>query len=207
MPTLEVIGMDSRPVGTIEVGEGMFGAPSNRSLVHRAVVMQRASARQGTAASRGRGEVKGSGKKPWKQKHTGRARAGSSRSPIWRHGGTVFGPRPRDYGYHLQKKVYRAALRSALASKVSSSNLVVLSEITVPENKSRLLAKALSQLGLRGRVLMVIGSEGLGLKKAAQNLSNVKVVQVDELNVYDLLRYEKLVVLRDELMKVQEFWA
>lgn len=207
MPTLQVVGMDSRPVETVEVGEEIFGAAINRSLVHRAVVMQRAGFRQGTAATRGRGEVKGSGRKPWKQKHTGRARAGSSRSPIWRHGGTVFGPRPRQYGFHLQKKVYRAALRSALSSKISSGDIVVLSELVLPEPKSRVFAKGLVQMGVSGLALIVVGDEGLGLKNVAQNLPHVKLIQVHELNVYDLLRYQKLVILRTELHKIQEFWA
>ena len=207
MPSLQVVGMDSRLVETVEVRGEVFGAALNRSLVHRAVVMQRAGVRQGTAATRGRGEVQGSGRKPWKQKHTGRARAGSSRSPIWRHGGTVFGPRPRQYGFHLQKKVYRAAIRSALSSKMSAGDVLVLSELSLPEPKSRLLANGLSQLGVEGRTLIVVGDESLGLKKVAQNLPHVKMIQVHELNVYDLLRYQKLVILRTELNKIEEYWA
>ena len=146
MSTLQVVGIDNRPLDKVEVDDGVFGADINPSLVHRAVIMQRAGTRQGTAATRGRGEVKGTGKKPWKQKHTGRARAGSSGSPIWRHGGTVFGPKPRGYGFNLQKKVYRAALRSALTSKVSSGDMLVVSELSLSEPKTRQLSKVLTQL-------------------------------------------------------------
>jgi len=207
MPTLQVIGMDKRPIEAIEMEGNVFIAPTNRSLVHRAVVMQRASVRQGTAATRGRGEVQGSNKKPWRQKHTGRARAGSIRSPIWRHGGTVFGPQPRHYGFQLPRKSYRAALRSALSSKVSSNEVVVLSELSLPEPKARCLAKALAQLELSGRLLMVVGDEFSMLEKVARNLKNVKLIRVNELNVYDILRCDTLVILRNELMKVQEFWS
>lgn len=207
MPTLQVVGIDNRPLDQVEVDGGVFSATINQSLVHRAVIMQRAGARQGTSATRGRGEVKGSGKKPWKQKHTGRARAGSSGSPIWRHGGIVFGPKPRSYGFNIQKKVYRAALRSALSSKFSSGDMIVVSELSLSEVKTRYLAKALIQLGLTGRTLMVVGAESLELKKASKNLANVKLIQVHELNVYDLLRYDKLVIVRSELMNVQEFWS
>ncbi len=123
-----VFGQDSRPVDKVDLTDGVFSSTVNPSLVHRAVVMQRSSARQGTASTLGRGEVRGGGKKPWKQKHTGRARAGSSRSPIWRGGGTVFGPKPRSYASTLPKKMYRAALRGALAAK-AGDGLVVLEDL------------------------------------------------------------------------------
>ena len=207
MLTLKVVDKENRPTGTVEVDDHVFKAPINRSLVYRAVVMQRACTRQGTAATRGRGEVSGSGKKPWKQKHTGRARAGSIRSPIWRHGGTVFGPQPRNYGFQLPKKVYRLALRSALSSKVASGNVVVLSEISLPEPKTRYLAKFLSQLGLSGKTLLVAGDKYIKLKQAARNLKDVKLIRAKELNVYDLLRYEKLAILQGEISQIQEFWS
>ena len=207
MPTFQVVGLDNRPLDQVEGDDGVFGAVMSPSLVHRAVRMQRAGTRQGTAATRGRGEVKATGKKPWRQKHTGRARAGSAGSPIWRHGGTVFGPKPRAYGFNLQKKVYRAALRSALTSKVSSGELLVVSDLSLSEAKTRELRKILTQLGLTGRVLIVVGAESLDVKRASQNLPKVKVVQGHELNVYDLLRYEKLVIVRSELMNVQEYWS
>jgi large subunit ribosomal protein L4 len=207
MPTLQVIGMDNRPIETIEMEGKVFMAPANRSLVHKAVVMQRASVRQGTVATRGRGEVQGSNKKPWKQKHTGRARAGSARSPIWRHGGTAFGPKPRDFSFQMPRKSYRSALRSALSSKVSSNEVVVLSELSLPEPKARCMAQVLSQLELSGRLLIVVGDEFSILEKVARNLKNVKLIRVNELNVYDILLCDKLVILRNELMKVQEFWS
>ena len=186
MLALPVVDRENRPSGTVEVEEHVFKAPENRSLVYRAVVMQRACARQGTSATRGRGEVSGSGKKPWKQKHTGRARAGSNRSPIWRHGGTVFGPQPRDYGFQLPKKVYRSALRSALSSKVSSGDVVVLSEISLAEPKTRFLVKFLSQFGLSGKTLLVVGEEYVNLERLVRNLKDVKIATAKELNVYDV---------------------
>ena len=207
MATLQVIGMDNRPIETIDMDGVVFTAPANRSLVHKAVVMQRASARQGTAATRGRGEVQGSNKKPWRQKHTGRARAGSASSPIWRHGGTVFGPKPRQYGFQMPRKSYRSALRSALSSKVASNEVIVLSELSLPEPKARVMAQVLSQLELKGRLLIVVGDEFSTLEKVARNLKNVKLIRVNELNVYDILRSDKLVVLRNELTKIQEFWS
>ena len=207
MANLQVIGMDNQSIETIQVDEKVFSAPPKRSLVHQAIVMQRASVRQGTAATRGRGEVQGSNKKPWRQKHTGRARAGSNRSPIWRHGGTVFGPKPRKYGFRMPRKSYRSALRSALSAKVSANQVIVLSELSLPEPKARCLAQALSKLELGGRLLLVVGDEFLSLEKVARNLKNVKLSQVNTLNVYDILRCDKLVILRNELTKLQEFWS
>ena len=207
MPTFQIVGMDNLPIETVEVEGNVFSATPNRSLVHRAVVMQRAGVRQGTASARGRAEVQGSNRKPWKQKHTGRARAGSASSPIWRHGGTVFGPHPRKYGFHLPRKNYRAALRSALSSKVSSDEVVVLAELSLPEQKSRCLAKALAPLVMKESALVVVGDEFSNLEKLARNLKNVKLIRVNDMNVYDILRFQKLVILQSELAKVQEFWS
>lgn len=207
MPTFAVIDLQKRPVGSVELGSGVFDVQPDQSLVHTAVVMQQACERQGTASTRGRGEVRGSGKKPWKQKHTGRARAGSNRSPIWRHGGTVFGPRPRQYGFNMPKKMYRAALRSALSAKVSSGELLVLSALTLPEAKARHLAKILNQLGLTRKTLIVVGEEFESLERVARNLAHVGLVHPQNLNVYDILRFDQLVVLESQLPKIQELWS
>ncbi len=207
MPTLQITDVTGGSKGAIELGDHVFGASADPALLHSAVVMQRASARQGTSSTRGRGEVEGSGKKPWKQKHTGRARAGSVRSPIWRHGGIAFGPKPRNYGYRLPKKMYRSALRAALSSKASSGSMVVLSQLSIPEQKTRHLAKLLSSLGISGSALIVVDADFDLLKRASQNLRGVKLIRIEQLNVYDILRYEKLVVLQGEVEKIQEFWS
>ncbi len=206
MDTAPVFGSNGEKVDSVELKEGVFDAPLNAPLVHRVVVMQRASIRQGTASTKGRGEVRGSGKKPWKQKHTGRARAGSARSPIWRHGGTVFGPRPRSYSYPLPKKMYRAALRAALTDKASSENLIVV-DVSMSEMKTKELVRLLSQVGAGGKTLLVVEEGLVDLVRIGRNVKHLKVLHAKDLNVYDLLWCEKLVVSRGELGSMQEMWA
>jgi large subunit ribosomal protein L4 len=207
MPTVDVVDTAKKPVGSIDLSDSIFGVPIKESLVHTAVVMQRASTRQGTASTKGRGEVHGSGKKPWKQKGTGRARAGSIRSPIWRHGGTVFGPRPRGYDFSIPKKMYRGAMRSALSSKQSDGELSILSELPLSEPKTKHVVAALAKFGVSRSVLLVVGEGNVGLYRAVRNLKYVKVVRPSELTVYDVLRYESLVIFKDQVEKVQELWA
>lgn len=207
MPTVDVLDIHKRKVGSVELHDGVFGVEADGPLVHTAVVMQQACARQGTASTLRRGEVSGSGRKPWKQKHTGRARAGSIRSPIWRHGGVVFGPRPRSYAYSLPKKKYRAALRSALSAKLAAGGIVVVSALTLEEPKTRRLAKVLAQMGLTGKTLIVIGEGRTDLERAARNLREVKLIKPEELNVYDVLRHDAIVIPERELLRVQEVWS
>jgi len=207
MPTVDVLDIHKRKVGSVELHDGVFGVEADGPLVHTAVVMQQACARQGTASTLRRGEVSGSGRKPWKQKGTGRARAGSIRSPIWRHGGVVFGPRPRSYAYSLPKKKYRAALRSALSAKLAAGGIVVVSALTLEEPKTRRLAKVLAQMGLTGKTLIVIGEGRTDLERAARNLREVKLIKPEELNVYDVLRYDSIVIPERELLRVQEVWS
>ena len=207
MPTVDVLDIHKRKVGSVELHDGVFGVEADGPLVHTAVVMQQACARQGTASTLRRGEVSGSGRKPWKQKGTGRARAGSIRSPIWRHGGVVFGPRPRSYAYSLPKKKYRAALRSALSAKLAAGGIVVVSALTLEEPKTRLLAKVLAQMGLTGKTLIVIGEGRTDLERAARNLREVKLIKPEELNVYDVLRHDSIVIPERELLRVQEVWS
>jgi large subunit ribosomal protein L4 len=168
--------------------------------------MQRASTRQGNASTKGRGEVRGSGKKPWKQKHTGRARAGSARSPIWRHGGTVFGPKPRSYAYPLPKKVYRAALRAALTAKAAAGDLIVV-DLSLPEMKTKELVHMLSKVGVSGKALLVVEEGQMDIVRIGKNVKKLKVLHAKDLNVYDLLWCEKLVVTRAELPQIQEAWV
>lgn len=205
MISFPVCNSSGQQVDSVQVASGVFDLAPNVPLVHRAVVMQRASIRQGTASTKGRGEVRGSGKKPWKQKHTGRARAGSARSPIWRHGGTVFGPKPRSYSQVLPKKMYRAALRCVLASKASGGDMIVV-DLELAEMKTKELALALGLFGVKGKALLVVGDGIDDFSRIGRNIRNLKVLRVDDLNVYDVLWCEKLVVARQELQRIQEVW-
>lgn len=207
MPTVDVVDLNRRKVGSAELPAEVFGCAPHTALVHEAVVMQRACERQGTASTLRRGEVAGSGKKPWKQKHTGRARAGSVRSPVWRHGGSVFGPKPRSYAFSMPKKKYRAALQSALSAKVADGHLVVVSSLSLEQPKTKLLAKALGQFGAGGQVLIVAGEGQTGLTQAARNLAKVSVVTPDRLNVYDVVRAGMIVIPERDLARVKEVWA
>jgi large subunit ribosomal protein L4 len=207
MPTLDVLDLNKKKVGSVQLNDAVFGAEPHRYLVHAAVVMQQACERQGTASTLRRGEVSGSGRKPWKQKHTGRARAGSIRSPIWRHGGTVFGPKPRSYAYRIPKQQYRTAMQSALSARAADGGLVVVSDLSIPQPKTRLLAKALVDLGLTSTILIVVREKGTDLDRAARNLPGVKLVTPEQLNVYDLLRYRAIVIPEPVVGRVQEVWS
>jgi large subunit ribosomal protein L4 len=207
MPTVDVVDLQSKKVGTVDLPQAVFGCAPRASLVHEAVVMQRACERQGTASTLRRGEVSGSGKKPWKQKHTGRARAGSVRSPVWRHGGSVFGPKPRNYAYTMPKKKYRAALQSALSAKLTDGKIVVVSDFSLAQPKTKLLAKALDQFGLGETALLVAADTQVAMLQAARNLSSVKVVSADQLNVYDVVRAGVVVIHERELARVTEVWS
>jgi len=207
MPSVDVVDLENKKVGTVELPQEVFGCEPRAALVHEAVIMQRACERQGTASTLRRGEVAGSGKKPWKQKHTGRARAGSVRSPVWRHGGSVFGPKPRKYSYSMPKQKYRAALQSALSAKVTEGKLVVLSDLALQAPKTKVLAQALARLSGGDHALVVVGKEQLSIMQAARNLAAVKVLGIDQLNVYDIVRSGVVVVSERELGSVREVWS
>ena len=207
MASVTVVDQTKQSVGSVDVSEGVFGVQPHAALVHSAVVMQRASMRQGSASTKGRSEVSGTGKKPWKQKHTGRARVGSNRSPLWRHGGVVFGPRPRRYASNLPRKMYRKAMQSALSSKKTAGELMILSDLSLPEPKTKLAARVFSQLGLRGTILVVVEPDDRAVFLATRNLPRVKTVSPQAMTVYDVLRYETLVVVKDVLPTVQELWS
>jgi large subunit ribosomal protein L4 len=207
MAIIDVLDLNKKKVGSVELHDGVFGVEADPQLVHTAVVMQQACERQGTASTLRRSEVSGSGKKPWKQKHTGRARAGSVRSPVWRHGGIVFGPHPRSYAYSIPKKKYHAALRSALSARLADGAVMVLSDLSIPQPKTKLLAKVLEQLGLTANILIVVREEGAPLERAARNLPQVKLVTPESLNVYDVLRYQAIVIPERVLSRVQEVWS
>jgi len=207
MPTVDVLDLNKRKVGSAELPPEVFGCKPHATLVHEAVVMQRACERQGTASTLRWGEVRGSGKKPWKQKHTGRARAGSVRSPVWRHGGSVFGPKPRSYAFNMPKKKYRTALQSALSSKVTDGQLFVVSSLSLEQPKTKVLAKALQLFAAGAQVLVIAGEGQDGLLQAARNLSKVQVVTPDRLNVYDIVRAGTIVIPERALARVKEVWA
>jgi len=207
MPTVDVLDLNRRKVGSAELPAEVFGCKAHTVLVHEAVIMQRACERQGTASTLRRGEVSGSGKKPWKQKHTGRARAGSLRSPVWRHGGSVFGPKPRSYAFSMPKRKYRAALQSALSAKVTDGHLFVVSSLSLEQPKTKVLAKALAQFASSSPLLVIAGEGQAGLAQAARNLEKVSVVTPDRLNVYDIVRAGTIVIPERELARVKEVWA
>ncbi len=181
-------------VGTLDLDPGVFTAPLRRGLIADVVRMQTASRRAGTAATKEKGEVRGGGKKPWRQKGTGRARAGSIRSPLWQGGGTTFGPHPRDYSYRMSKQARRAALKSALAQKLHEERLTILDKIELEEAKTKHFVAMLKALGIDDTVLVVIDGPDGSIERSARNLPSVKVLRAMGLNVYDLLRYHQLVM-------------
>ena len=186
-----------------ELPQAVFGVPVRPHLLHQAVVMQLNNRRAGTASTKTRGKVQGSGRKPWRQKGSGRARAGSVRSPIWVGGGTVFGPAPRDYSYRIPKSARRQALLSALSLKSQEGKVVVVEPADVSEIKTRLMAEAVAALGVES-ALIVIAERDDRIELSARNLPRVKVLRAEGLNVYDLLRFEHLVLTRDALGKIEE---
>src|SRR5262245_27057971 len=197
--TLPVVSQGGSKVGDVEVPALVLAGPTRESLLHEVVRSQLASRRAGTAATKTRGFVSGGGKKPWRQKGTGRARAGSSRSPIWAGGGTIFGPQPRSYAYRLPRGARRAALRSALAARHAGGALLVVDAITLSEPKTKRMAEFLSGLGVTGTALIVLAEPNEVIERAARNLPLVKVLPVTGLNVYDVLRHATLVMPKDAL--------
>src|ERR1700687_2666471 len=180
-------------IGELEVASGVFGREGDLSLLHEAVRMQLANRRAGTASTKTKGLISGGGRKPWRQKGTGRARAGSTRSPIWRSGGTIFGPQPRDYSYKMPKKAWRAALCLALSDRARNGKLFVLESLDLSEPKTKVAKAALDKLGLT-HALIILGAEDHKFLRAARNLAAHKVLAVEGLNVYDLLNYSELVM-------------
>ncbi|NTU59873.1 MAG: 50S ribosomal protein L4 [Deltaproteobacteria bacterium] len=197
-----ILNSANEQVGTVELADPVFGAPVNEALLWEAVRMQMARRRQGTHDVKNRSEVSGGGKKPFRQKGTGRARSGSSRSPVWRGGATVFGPTPRSYDYSMPKKKRKAALWSALSSKARDGELVVVETLGLTEIKTKTLAAVLKSLGAEN-ALVVIPEKNEIVEKSARNLPGVKALRVEGLNVYDVLKHDKLVVLKGALEKLE----
>lgn len=186
-----------------QLKEEIFGVKSRPHLLHQVVAMQLSNRRAGTAATKTKGFVRGGGKKPWKQKGTGRARSGSSRSPLWVGGGTIFGPLPRDYSYRLPKKARREALLSALSLKNRDGKIIILDKLELPEAKTKLMRKMLEDLRIK-KALIVIAQSDEKVERSARNLPTVKVLRAEGLNVYDLLRYEHLILTAGSLKLLEE---
>lgn len=192
-------------MGDLELSETVFGAPVNEGLVHQAVVRYLANQRQGTASTKTRGEVSGGGRKPWRQKGTGRARQGSIRAPQWVGGGTVFGPKPRDYRQAMPKKARRAALRSALSSKVASGELLVLDELTFEQPKTKKMVEVLQNLKAAGAsALVVTGELDRNVILSARNIPGVGTTRAGDLNVYDVVAHARLIATKDAIAKIEE---
>lgn len=204
MPAVDVIDLNNQKVGTLDLSDSVFSAPVNEALLYEAVRHHLASVRRGTAKTKTRHEVSGSGKKLWRQKGTGRARMGSIRSPLWRHGGTVHGPQPRSYAYHLPRKMQLGALRSALSAKLRDGELSVIREFSLAEPKSKLMRQALTTLEVKKTVLLVDNSEDRNLVLSSRNLEGVKLVASRDVNVYDLLGHEKVLLSEAAATKLSE---
>lgn len=207
MPRVALYNMAGEQVGEIDLRDDVFGVPVHRQVLHDAVVCHLARRRRGTHDTKTRGEVRGGGRKPWRQKGTGRARHGSIRSPIWRGGGVVFGPHPRDYGYKLPKKVRRLALKSALSSKVQSGEIKVLDKLTLEKPKTKEMINILKNLDIDDKALVVTAGQDQNVYKSARNIPGVKSLPAGSLNVYDVLAFGTLVITRDAVNTVEEVLA
>lgn len=204
MPKLAVLDMSGKQVGDIELSDAVFGITPNEAVLHEAVVMQQASLRRGTHATKNRAAVRGGGRKPWRQKGTGRARHGSIRSPLWVGGGVVFGPQPRSYAYKLPKKVRRLAIKSALSSKVRDNEMIVLDELRLEQAKTREMVNVLKNLGADRKALIVADNLDENAVLSTRNIPGVKLISADGLNVLDVLYHDKLILTRGAVNRVEE---
>ena len=202
-----VYDMSGKLVGEIELSEAVFGIEPNQSVVHDVVKNHLANCRQGTQSALTRAEVSGGGRKPWRQKGTGRARQGSTRAPQWTHGGIVFAPKPRDYSYTLNKKAKRLALKSVLSVKASEQNIVVIDSIKMDAPKTREFAAFLNAVGVQGKALVVTAEADTNVVKSGRNIEGVKVTFANLINVYDVTNATKLVLDKAELAKIEEVFA
>jgi large subunit ribosomal protein L4 len=202
MAVADVFDIEKKKVAEVELNDAVFGAEVNEATIHEVVKMQLASRRSGTSATKGRSEVRGGGKKPWRQKGTGRARSGTSRSPIWRGGGIVFGPQPRDYAYSVPKKVRKNALISALSMKVKEEKMTVLRDFPMEKISTKAFQKVVELFGLK-KALFVIEQDNPVLMKSSRNIKSIKMIRSEGLNVYDVLKYEHLILLEPSVKKIE----
>ena len=207
MPKVAVYDMQGNTVGELELNDEIFAAPVNTALMHQAVVAYLANQRHGTAATKTRAAVRGGGRKPWRQKGTGRARHGSIRSPIWVGGGVTFGPQPRDYRLAMPKKARRQALKSALSSKVAAGSLIVVDELKFDEPKTRRMIEVLNNLQVQGKALVVTVSDGGNVVLSARNIPGVNTIRAQDLNVYAVLNSEQLIMTKEAVEVVEEVLA
>jgi len=207
MPQVEVMNMAGEKVSDIELNEAVFGVTPNKPAMHLAVLQYLANKRQGTQSTLTRAEVSGGGRKPWRQKGSGRARQGSTRSPQWYHGGVAFAPKPRDYGFAVNRKVKKLAMLSALSSKVLDNDLIVLDQLTLEEIKTKKMAEVLNNVGAEKKALIVAVSKDENIIKSARNIPGVKTALTNTINVYDILNSGKLIIIKDAVEKLEEVYA
>lgn len=207
MPKVDIYNMDGNVVGDIELSDNIFGGEVNKNAIHLAVVNQLANKRQGTQSTKTKSEVRGGGIKPWRQKGTGRARQGSIRSAQWIKGGIALGPKPRSYRYTLPKKVKRLALKSALTSKVQGNNIIVLDNLSLDEIKTKKIINMLSNLKVGASTLIVLPERNENVEKSARNIPGVKTALVNTINVFDIMKYEKFLITKEAVSKVEEVYV
>ena len=207
MPSIDVYNIEGKKVKSVELKEEIFGIEPNEAVVHNVLVNFLANQRQGTQSTKTRAEVRGGGRKPWRQKGTGRARQGSIRAPQWIKGGIALGPKPRSYKYTVNKKEKRLAIKSILSSKVLENELVVVDSLDLKEIKTSKMAKALTNLKVEGKTLIVLPEKNENVQKSARNIEGVKTSLVNTINVYDLLKYKNLIITLDTVKKLEEVYA
>jgi large subunit ribosomal protein L4 len=207
MPKVNVYNMSGEQVEEIELNENIFGIEENEHVVYEVVKNQLANKRQGTQSVKTRAEVRGGGRKPWRQKGTGRARQGSIRAPHWTGGGVTFAPKPRDYSYKVPKKVRRLAMKSVLSSKVENGELIVVDELNFDTPKTKEMVKVLSNLNSDKKALIVTANSDFNTIKSSSNIPNVATTVVNNLNVYDILKYNSFIITKEALTKVEEVYA
>ena len=206
MPNVALYDIKGQNIGDIALSEEVFGQPVNTAVMHEVVVAHLANCRQGTQSAKTRSEVSGGGKKPWRQKGTGRGRQGSTRSPQWRHGGVVFAPKPRDYTIRVNKKVKRLAMKSALSSKVEENELIVFDALNIEAPKTKEMVKVLKAVDVN-KALIVLADKDEAVERASANIEGVKTTLVGTLNVYEILKYEKLILTKASVEKIEEVYA
>lgn len=207
MPKVTVFDMAGKNVGEMELSESIFGIEPNKSVLHAAVVNYLANQRQGNQSTLTRTEVRGGGRKPWRQKGTGHARQGSIRAPQWRHGGIALGPKPRDYSYSLNKKTRRLALKSAFSAKVQDKDLIVVDSIAMDAFKTKGMVAMLKALGVDSKAMIILSEADQKVVKSAANIPGVTTAPINSINVYDIMRHEKLIVAKDAVAKLEEVYA
>ena len=204
MPKIDIYNISGERIGEVTLSSKVFGTKVNEALLYEALKAQASSRRRGTASTKERAQVRGGGRKPWRQKGTGRARAGSIRSPIWKGGGTTFGPRPRDYSYSLPRKAKRKAIKSALSAKFKEKEILILDRMDLQEAKTKKMASILVNLRSGKKPLLVIEEGNEMVRRAARNIEGVKIISPNSLNLYDLLNHNKLILTKEALAKIEE---